>query len=67
MNNGIEDPAATEQKGADIPMDSPDKLEKGKGKMALPADLMDEDDSEESEEDEEVSILFIEAKLFLDG
>ena len=35
-------------------MESPEKLEKGKGKIAAQDDVMEEDD-DESEEDEEVS------------
>lgn len=41
---------------ADTPMESPEKLDKGKGKMAAqdPTQEEEDDDEEESEEDEEV-------------
>ena len=55
MNSGVQDPNTTEQM-SDIPMESPEKLEKGKGKsMATEQDPM-EDDEDESEEDEEVTL-----------
>ena len=53
MNNGVQDPNTADQM-SDTPMDSPEKLEKGKGKMAAPAQDPMDDDEDESEEDEEV-------------
>ena len=50
MNNGVQDPNAEQ---SDVPMQSPEKLEKGKNKMPVEQDAMD-DDEDESEEDEEV-------------
>ena len=57
MSNSAQDPSATEAtKAADTPMDTPEKLEKGKGKAAAEQDPMDEDDEDDEEEEEEVSI-----------
>lgn len=53
MSNEVTDPTTADQM-SDTPMDSPEKLGKGKGKMAaMEQDPMD-DDEDESEEDEEV-------------
>ena len=52
MSNEVTDPTADHM--SDTPMESPEKLDKGKGKAApMEEDLM-EDDEDESEEDEEV-------------
>ena len=67
MNNGVEDPTTTDQVSADTSMDSPGQLEKGKGKMALQDDHMDEEDDEESSEDEEVCDLISRSSEHLDG
>ena len=53
----MQDSSATNQMSTDTPMDSPEKLEKGKGKMAAEQDPM-EDDEDESEEDEEVGFAY---------
>jgi hypothetical protein len=66
MANGVEEQNVTEQTSTnDTPMESAEKLDKGKGKMAAEQDVMEEDD-DESEEDEEVSFLsFAEVGLTL--
>lgn len=54
MSNSVQDPSATEAaKTADTPMNTQEKLEKGKGKAAE-QDPMDEDDDDDDEEEEEV-------------
>lgn len=52
MSNEVTEPTADQM--SDTPMESPEKLDKGKGKAAaMEQDPMD-DDEDESEEDEEV-------------
>ncbi|KAK3719685.1 Histone H2A.Z-specific chaperone CHZ1 [Vermiconidia calcicola] len=52
-SNGIQEPNSTEQMSMDTPMDSPEKLEKGKGKVAaMTEDPMDDDDDESAEDTE---------------
>jgi len=53
MSNGVSDSSAVDNT-MDATMQTPEKLDKGKGKMAPQDDSMGEGDSEESEEDEEV-------------
>ena len=54
MSNSVQDPSATESKAAGVSMNTPEQLEKGKGKAA--EDLsMDEDDDDESEEEQGMS------------
>lgn len=50
MSNSAQDPSATENKAADVSVETPEKLEKGKGKVAEEVS-MDEDDDDESEEE----------------
>ena len=54
MSNEVQDPNSTEQM-SDTPMESPEKLDKGKGKSATMQQDPMEEDEDESEEDEEVS------------
>ena len=54
MNNGVQDPTATEQAMGDEPMDAAEVPDKGKGKMALQDDPMEASEEEESSEDEDV-------------
>lgn len=54
MSNSVQDHTATEEKAADVSMVTPEKLEKGKGKVAEEV-AMDDDDDDESEEDQGMS------------
>ena len=54
MTNEVQDPNGTDHM-SDTPMDSPEKLEKGKGKIAAMEQDPMEDSEEDSEEDEAVS------------
>lgn len=59
MADGVQEQNVTEQTSTtDTSMETPEKLDKGKGKMAAEQDVMDEDE-DESEEDEEVSSLIL--------
>ena len=55
MSNSAQDPSATENKAADVSVETPEKLEKGKGKVAEEVS-MDEDDDDESEEEHGTSL-----------
>ena len=52
MSNEVTDPTGDQM--SDTPMESPEKLDKGKGKAAVTAEDAMDDDEDESEEDEEV-------------
>ena len=54
MNNSVHDPNSADQM-SDTPMDSPEKLEKGKGKTAAMEQDPMEDTEDDSEGDEAVS------------
>lgn len=54
MSNSVQDPSATENKAGDVSMEAPEKLEKGKGKVAEEV-AMDDDDDDESEEEHGMS------------
>lgn len=51
MSNSVQDPKQEELQNADTPMESPEKAQKGKGKMAEEVAMGDD----ESESDEEAS------------
>lgn len=52
MSNSVQDPNSMDAaKSADTPMDTREKLEKGKGKAAE-QDAMDEDDDEDDSQEE---------------
>ena len=55
MSNEVTDPTADQM--SDTPMESPEKLDKGKGKQILAEQDPMEDDDETSDSEEEVHIL----------
>ena len=57
MTNEVQDPNSVDQM-SDTPMESPEKLEKGKGKVAAMEQDPMEDSEDESEEDEAVSLTY---------